>query len=1010
MQKAKFIKWLQLGILSGVLLISGCSKAVSSPDGNALPVNHMLNRSILIERSTVIPVIDGNPTTSGVYVRNMTDKTISNISYTITHNNVLDNVVLNTSDCHQIASKSSCLLRFTTPRLSKGASGSAIISANFDIDKHISQLINYRYFVGSNYHGVNFSDNTVLFGPNDYTTVYVFAGDGQDFDNVGFIPSDVSISVNNGLHDNAMVNISKNQVLPLEIMSSKDIINNHPTISYYQRKSKGLKAIPKDNLHSANNSNVLEVTVTSVYQGNVAMSNLPILKPSRESAILTLVNNGNLAIDNLQISQDNPVDIRLVSTDVLPCGQHLDVGEVCYIKVYHVNPVSSSSTNINIQYTDMYNGTMTKSQPVTYYASNVEPVLTIIPEQSMVTLKTQTIEPLSFTVTNIGAAPFTFTDSIIRSYFSLPGTSVAIVSSNCGAELLPLASCNISVELTSVGSVQDSGYVYLLIKGSYDVKNYSYVSLRSMVTVMDVILPQITSTIPVDGDISVNVSTPISINFNEPMDPQTLTSDNIKLYKVSDNSNIPLRQTPTGPSNNNQSVTFVLANGILENNTEYKLVLNEDQILDASPQHNPLGSGETTVSTFTSGVYATTTIIAVQPANNATLVSLTPAMTITFSNAMNETTINGTNIQLQKASDNSIIPVDVSYDYLTQQAILTFPSASPLTDLTGYKIVLNQTQLQDRNGQNLGANAAYTATQFITGDFTAPTLVSFSPANGLSGSNSVGGFPNISLTFSEAIVENSIVAAGAVQLQKSDGTPVPIGYISKSNGDKTYTFKPSSNLRGGTYKLIVNSTMISDTYGNKLGTDTDEVVTTFNSASRIFVTSGAWNGDLGGLGGADNKCMNDDNNPNKGNADYQYKALLGANDVCKAHFITCSDWDHQQRFPGTNWVLYPDTNYYRSDGTTLITTSTAEAKLPSSNGSWTNSISFQTEAWTGFTADWAIQTITLVDNYACDNWTVGNNLSVEGHYGNPSSTGAPTWSGSSRNCGQVQYSIYCVLQ
>ncbi|AUR52620.1 Ig-like domain-containing protein [Aquella oligotrophica] len=672
MQKANFIKWL-LSILSGVLLISGCSKAVSSSDGNTLPANDTFNRSILIERSTVIPVIDGNPTTSGVYVRNMTDKTISNISYTIIHYNVSDNVVLNTSDCHQIASRSSCLLRFTTPRLSKGASGSAVISANFNTDQHTNQLINYRYFPSSDYHGVNFSDNTVLFGPNDYTTVYVFAGNGQSFDNVGFIPSDMSISVNNGLHDDAMVNITKNQVLPLEIMSSKDIINNHPTISYYQRKSKGLRNVPKDSLRSANNSNVLEVTVTSVYHGNIAMSNLPVLKPSQESAILTLINNGNVAIDNLQISQDNPIDIRLIATDMLPCGQHLDVGEVCYIKVYHVNPVSSGSTNINVQYTDMYNATMTKSQLVTYYASNVEPVLTIIPEQSMITLKTQTIEPLSFTVTNIGAAPFTFTDSIIRSYFSLSGTSAAIVSNNCGAELLPLGSCNISVELTSTGSAQDSGYIYLLIKGSYDVKNYSYVSLRSMVTVMDVILPQITSTIPVDGDASVNVSTPISINFNEPMDPQTLTSDNIKLYKVSDNSNIPLVQTPTGPSNNNQSVTFVLANGILENNTEYKLVLNEAQIWDASPQHNPLGSGETTVSTFTSGVYATTTIIAAQPANNATLVSLTPTMTITFSNAMDETTINATNIWLQRTTgDSSHIPVNITYDYLSQQAILTF--------------------------------------------------------------------------------------------------------------------------------------------------------------------------------------------------------------------------------------------------------------------------------------------------------------------------------------------------
>jgi|GEM_PF-6256392 len=1013
MQRIKFTKWLQLNLVLGVTFLCSCSGTAPSLGSSTTPVNNNLSHGILIERSTVVPVIDGNPTNSGVYVRNMTDAMLSNINYTALQNDAAANIILNTGDCHQIAAQSSCLLHFTTSSLSKGRSGSTIISAQFDKDKQTNQLVNYRYFSSDDYQGVNFSDNTTLFGPNDYTTVYVFAGNGQSFANIGFIPSDVSVSVNNGLRDDAMINIAKNQVLPLEIMSSKDVINNHPTISYYQRPSSGLRSIKKDGLRSGSNNNTLQVTITKLFQGNVVMSNLPVLNPVQESALLALVNNGNAAIDNLQITQDNAVDILLVSADTLPCGQHLDIGETCYIKVYHVNPYSSGSTNINLQYTDVHNGTMTKSQPVAYYASNVEPVLTIIPEQSIITLKTQSTESLTFVLTNVGAAPFTFTESTIRSYFSLPDSDVSFLSSNCNADLLPLASCNISVQLISTGSVQDSGYTYLTVKGSYSGKTYSYISLRAMITVKDVILPQVTSTIPVSGNVNVNVGTPISINFNEPMDPLTLTANNIKLYKVSDNSNVPLVRTLTGPTSNNQTVVFILANGILENTTQYKIVLDESRIWDNSPQHNPLGNGETTVATFTTGVYATTTIIATQPAINETLVSLTPAMTITFSNAMDETTINDTNIWLQRTvGDTSHIPVNIAYDYLTQQAIITFPGASPLTDLTGYKIVINQTQLKDRNNQNMGINPAYIATQFTTGDFTAPTLISYWPTNGLSGSNSVGGFPEITLTFSEVIVEGSIIASGAVRLQKVDGTPVSIGYISKSNGDKTYTFKPSTNLKGGVYKLVVNSTMISDVYGNKLGTDPDQVVTTFNSALRIFVTSSFWNGDLGGLSGADSKCMNDNNNLNRGDSTYQYKALLGANDVCLINpfGFGCTNWDYQQRYPGTNWVLYPDTNYYRSDGATLITTSTADAKLPSSNGSWTNNIGSQVEAWTGFTSDWAIQTITAVDNYACDNWTVGNNLSVEGYYGNPSTTGASTWSGNSRNCGQVQYSIYCVLQ
>lgn len=109
---------------------------------------------------------------------------------------------------------------------------------------------------------------------------------------------------------------------------------------------------------------------------------------------------------------------------------------------------------------------------------------------------------------------------------------------------------------------------------------------------------------------------------------------------------------------------------------------------------------------------------------------------------------------------------------------------------------------------------------------------------------------------------------------------------------------------------------------------------------RIFVTAWTYSGSLGGKLGADAKC-NDSTEANKPRTGV-YKALIRTTD---------------RTWPSTDWVMLPNTTYYRPDRTTVIGTTSASGTL---------SLGFSNPIWTS--AD------TAHAGYSTD-WTAANNCS-----------------------------------
>lgn len=144
---------------------------------------------------------------------------------------------------------------------------------------------------------------------------------------------------------------------------------------------------------------------------------------------------------------------------------------------------------------------------------------------------------------------------------------------------------------------------------------------------------------------------------------------------------------------------------------------------------------------------------------------------------------------------------------------------------------------------------------------------------------------------------------------------------------------------------------------------------------KTFITTNTFDGDLqtagggaNGIEGADNLCMDPANGyPGTGT----YKALIvdGVNRIAS---LTGNAGDGQ-----VDWVLNPNTNYYRSDGTTLIMTTNANGIHDFSVADLVNT--FDTGSyWTGLSPFIGNEWTTLADD--CINWN-SNNSGNQGRFG-----------------------------
>lgn len=164
---------------------------------------------------------------------------------------------------------------------------------------------------------------------------------------------------------------------------------------------------------------------------------------------------------------------------------------------------------------------------------------------------------------------------------------------------------------------------------------------------------------------------------------------------------------------------------------------------------------------------------------------------------------------------------------------------------------------------------------------------------------------------------------------------------------------------------------------------------------RIFVATATFNGNLGGVAGADAKCNADAGKPNAS----VYKAIVidGIGRVaCTAANCTAATGVEQS----LDWPLFPGKNYVRADGVTTVATSNANALFlaPLTNSIGTGG----SQVWVGLNTDWT----TSVDT--CNGWLDSTSV-FSGARATANTTTNSAWSAGQNPC-NVSRTLYCAEQ
>lgn len=808
-------------ILLFSLIVPLLSMVVSCGNKNSTTNNEISSNSVVIERSADVPVLNGVPTSTGIYVRNSSDKTIDGITYNVEALN--DNILLGLdgNSCSHIDAHSSCLLKFTTPKLSPGENGANLLVANFGGKYQTKQLINYNYVDNKLYNGINFSNGDLdLIGHGDYATTYVFVGKGLSQKNVGFASSDSSASVSAGLN-NGRVDISSNQVVAIEVKSNNLITSRFVTITpYIVTKTDEFEK----NLASAHQvNNILQLSILPAQRANLVMSNFPVLTASESTANVTVVNNGNVTANSISLTSANPT--ITVSNGATPCGS-LVSGASCNYVISIASLESNGSSLLTLGYGFFPSGSGTATQMAYFMVNDAEPMVSSIPSSSNFVENVSSDGNVTFTLHNYGNVPLQ--NAVLKArQTNLPYSRVSIQNNNCTATISPGETCTADINIRS-GIYVESGVVYMNVTGSYTngravTKQYTFASKPLYTNYIDNVRPYVVSTGPESGEINVPGSIGISVNFSKRMQESTLNTSNIWLKKCSDivpnpNTSVPLRQQSV--SNRGQTVTFTQNEPPLEAYTNYCIYVKPDALIDFNGNKINPDLTESLVSIFTTGDTVAPVWTTVTPTDGESNVSQRPNIWLYFSESMNPATVIPANLKLTKADGTSIgFAYTITYESSNFKATINLGNNS-LNAFTTYKLQAT-TGLTDETG-NILFNPGFPTT-FTTGDTESPELIDVIPANN---ATDVLRYPPIVLTFNESMNESTINPSTVILKTTSGGVAVPLIGPKCSEDKKVCTFYPSTVLKDGeNYTLSFIDTLIKDNAGNSLKPHADSVFT-----------------------------------------------------------------------------------------------------------------------------------------------------------------------------------------
>lgn len=303
----------------------------------------------------------------------------------------------------------------------------------------------------------------------------------------------------------------------------------------------------------------------------------------------------------------------------------------------------------------------------------------------------------------------------------------------------------------------------------------------------DTSAPAVSSTSPANGTTGVAMNSSIAATFSKGMDTSTINGTTFTLSGGSG--------SVSGTVTCNGSTATFTPSSNLSYSTTYTATITTGA-KDAAG--NAVASNYTW--NFTTGNASDTTpptVSSTNPANNATGVAVNSAITATFSETMDASTITTGTFYVGGVSGT------VTYNGTTA----TFTPSSNLSYDTAYTATVTN-GAKDAAGNAVASNYTWSFTTGVAPDTTPPTVSSTSPAN-----NATGVAVNLAITatFSESMDAATITTSTFTLIQ---GTMPIAGAVTYSG--TTATFTPTSSLSYSTTYTATITTGAKDAAGNAM--------------------------------------------------------------------------------------------------------------------------------------------------------------------------------------------------
>jgi tetrahydromethanopterin S-methyltransferase subunit B len=310
----------------------------------------------------------------------------------------------------------------------------------------------------------------------------------------------------------------------------------------------------------------------------------------------------------------------------------------------------------------------------------------------------------------------------------------------------------------------------------------------------DTTRPAVNSTNPANLATGVLLNRQITAAFSEALDPATITAATFTLKQGTNPVAGAVSYAAAGAV-----ATFDPASDLTASTVYTATLTTGIKDLDG----NTLASNY--VWSFTTGTatdITPPTVSSTVPANLATGVAVGGNIAVTFSEAMNPSTITVTSFTLKQGT------TVISGVVTSLNATATFNPSANLAASTVYTATIT-TGVTDLAGNAMVTAYVWTFTTGTTADVTPPTVVTTIPADA---AIDIATNANIYVTFSEAMDPLTITASTIILKQ---GSTVISGAVT-SPSTTTATLNPGSDLANNTVYTVTVTTGVKDLAGNAM--------------------------------------------------------------------------------------------------------------------------------------------------------------------------------------------------